>query len=220
MPQADFTPALRYRALTPLYDLAISAMTRERRWRGLLLAQVAPQSGDVIADIGCGTGTFAAMMAKAASGVRVIGIDPDGEVLERAARKAAAQDARIEFLQGYARDASHLLAGRGITKIVSSLVLHQVPLGEKRAGLVAMFAALRPGGSIHIADYGLQRTALMRLLFRQVQTLDGFENTTPNARGVVMDLLRDAGFANVVESHVIPTPTGSISIYRATKPGP
>jgi hypothetical protein len=46
-----------------------------------------------------------------------------------------------------------------------------------------------------VADYGLQRTPLMRLLFRQVQMVDGFALTTPNARGVLPSLMAQAGFA-------------------------
>ena len=103
-------------------------------------------------------------------------------------------------------------------KAVSSLVFHQVPLAGKRSGLAAMFDALRPGGELHIADYGLQRTPLMRFLFRQVQALDGRENTQPSAEGVLQGLMAEVGFEGVEECKVIPTPSGSISLYRARKP--
>lgn len=59
----------------------------------------------------------------------------------------------------------------------------------------------------------------MRLLFRQVQQLDGFENTQPNADGVLPALVEDAGFGDIGEVQVLPTPTGSISLLAATKPG-
>src|SRR2546428_6401368 len=102
-------------------------------------------------------------------------------------------------------------------KIVSSLVFHQVPMAEKRAGLAAMRAALLPGGELHVADYGLQRTALMRRLFRIVGAGDGYENTEPNARGVLPELMKEVGLRRVEETVVIPTPTGSISLYRAER---
>ena len=56
-------------------------------------------------------------------------------------------------------------------------------MAEKRAGLAAMRTALVPNGELHVADYGLHRTALMRQLFRIVQKGDGYENKEPNARG-------------------------------------
>lgn len=212
----SFTPALGHAALTPLYDLAIAAMTREGRWRGALLRQLAPRNDDVIVDVGCGTGSLLLLIARAAPQATLIGLDPDPAVLRRASAKADRAHARVAFEQGFARDAARLEAIRP-TKIVSSLVFHQIPLEEKDAGLRAMHAALPPGGELHIADYGLQRTSLMRRLFRQVQHLDGLENTTPNAEGVLPAIMSRAGFVEVEERAVIPTPTGSISIYFARK---
>lgn len=74
------------------------------------------------------------------------------------------------------------------------------------------------GGEVHIADYGLQRTPLMRGLFRTIiQNLDGRVNTQPNADGVLPQLMHTAGFRNVEETLVIPTPSGSISLYRGIR---
>jgi hypothetical protein len=88
---------------------------------------------------------------------------------------------------------------------------------EKQAGLASMHDALVPGGTLHVVDYGLQRTPLMRKLFRIVQEGDGYENTEPNARGVLPELMAAVGFRDVSEMHVVPTPTGSISVYRASR---
>lgn len=89
---------------------------------------------------------------------------------------------------------------------------------EKVAALAAMYAALEDGGELHIADYGLQRTPLMRALFRGViQNLDGRVNTESNARGVLPDLMRAAGFRSVEETLGIPTISGSISLYRGIR---
>jgi hypothetical protein len=58
----------------------------------------------------------------------------------------------------------------------------------------------------------------MRFLFRwTVQALDGLENTQPNADGILSSLLEDAGFTSPEETAVIPTLTGSISIFRSMK---
>lgn len=212
-----FTPALGHAALTPLYDFAIALMTREQRWRRALVQQIAPRNGDVIVDVGCGTGSLLLLLARAAPRATLIGVDPDQEVLRRAKAKAVRVQAQVRFEQGFAHDVASF-AAHAPTKIVSSLVFHQTSLAEKEQGLSAMLAALRPGGELHIADYGLQRTPLMRSLFRQVQRLDGFENTAPNAEGVLPMLMSKVGFADVDERAVIPTPTGSISLYFARKP--
>ncbi|GBG38537.1 class I SAM-dependent methyltransferase [Mycobacterium montefiorense] len=197
------------------YDALSFLLTNTRRWRPALLAQLAPVPGDVIADIGCGTGTQLRLLARDCPSATLIGIDPDAAIRERARAKLAGVSPPVELLAGYARDAAKLLGGRGVTKVLSSLVFHQVPVEEKRAGLAAMRETLRPGGSLHVADYGLQRTAKMRKRFRLVQKGDGFDNTEPNAQGVLPELMAEVGFDRVTEAQVFDTVSGSISIYHA-----
>src|SRR3546814_15063584 len=62
-----------------------------------------------------------------------------------------------------------IAALQGCDKIVSSLVFHQCPMEIKQAIAAQMHRLLRPGGQLFIADYGEQRSPLMRLLFRQIQ---------------------------------------------------
>ncbi len=212
----DFTPALGRTGLSGLYDPAIALLTRAGRWRRALFRQIAPTSGDRIVDIGCGTGTLALLLKRHAGGAVIIGLDPDPDILDRARRKADRERLAVTFEIGFARDTA--LIGEGsLTKATSSLVFHQTPMAEKRAGLAAILKALRPGGELHLADYGLQRTWLMRRFFRTVQALDGAENTQPNADGVLPELMKEAGFRDVEETLVVPTLTGSISLYRAVK---
>ncbi|PZO52824.1 MAG: SAM-dependent methyltransferase [Alphaproteobacteria bacterium] len=211
-----FTPALGRPEWTGFYDIAIAIATREGRWRRALLDEIAPQSDELIVDVGCGTGTMLLALKARSPGSRLVGLDPDPAVLARAEQKMRGRIDDIALLVGFARDAARLAPDAD--KVFSSLVFHQVPMAEKRAGFGAIFAALKPGGAFHLCDYGLQRTALMRTLFKQVQNLDGFENTEPNARGVLPALLHQAGFSDVEERLVVPTPTGSISIYFARKP--
>lgn len=211
----DFTPALGASEFSSAYDLAIATLTREKVWRRALLAQLDPQSGDVILDVGCGTGTFAVMIKRAFPDCEVVGIDPDPDILARATAKARKAGVAIRFEQGFARDADRF--GPVFTKVVSSLVFHQTPMAEKAAGLAAIRRALRPNASLHVADYGLQRTVLMRLLFRIIQRVDGHDNTQPNAEGVLPVLMEKAQFEGVIERRVVRTATGSISLYFALR---
>ncbi|WP_295132233.1 class I SAM-dependent methyltransferase [uncultured Reyranella sp.] len=215
----SYTPAAGHHWLTPFYDFGVAVLTREGRWRSALVEQLHPDPADVIVDIGCGTGSLLVRVGKTAPSVQLIGIDPDPAVLERARKRFVDAGLSIELHVGFARQTAKLLDGRRPTKILSSLVFHQVPMAEKKAALASTYAALGAGGELHIADYGRQRTRLMRVLFRSViQNLDGRLNTEPNARGVLPELMHGAGFRNVEETVVIPTLSGSISLYRAIRP--
>ncbi|PBC70248.1 ubiquinone/menaquinone biosynthesis C-methylase UbiE [Streptomyces sp. TLI_235] len=220
MTEQTFTPALGRFAPTRLYDPVIALM-RERLWRSLLAMHVAPRPGDVIVDVGCGTGSLALLLGRVEPQARIVGVDPDREVLAVARRKAAtavaAAGATPEWRVGLGDAVADIVGAGSADAVVSSLVLHQCPLAMKRAVLAAMFAVLRPGGRLVLADYGLQRTRAMRLAFRAVQFADGREDTQPNADGVLPHLMFEAGFRTVREAEVVPTVTGSISVYTARR---
>lgn len=213
-----YTPAAGHHWLTPFYDIGVAMLTRERQWRDALVRQLDPRANDTIIDIGCGTGSLILRIGRAAPSARLIGIDPDPAVMARARARFAAAGLSVELHVGFARQVAELVGSQRPTKIVSSLVFHQVPMAEKKAALASIFRALQTGGELHIADYGLQRTRLMRMLFRSIiQNLDGRANTEPNARGVLPDLMAASGFRNVEETSVTATPSGSISLYRAVR---
>lgn len=213
-PPREYTPALGANWLTPFYDFAIAAFTREGVWRRGVLELVDPRLEDRILDVGCGTGSLVAPLALTAD---VIGVDPDAKVLARAAQKAAASGGRARFIQGFL-SAEILPPEWSPTKIVSSLVLHQTPLAEKRR-IVGQIRDLLPvGGVFVLADYGRQPTVSQRFLFRQmVQRVDGATNTQPNVEGVLETLLAQAGFDGASPVRTIKTLTGAISLWRAVR---
>jgi ubiquinone/menaquinone biosynthesis C-methylase UbiE len=213
----DFVPALGKAGNIERYDAVLALMTREKRWRGELVKLVAPGAGETIVDIGCGTGTLAIALKAAAPTSIILGVDPDPDILDIARSKAGEADANILWFEAMGDALDQIGPLQQCDKIVSSLVLHQCPMDVKEAIVGQMWRLLKPGGGLYIADYGEQRSLLMRTLFRQVQMIDGFELTEPNARGCVPEILRGAGFRDVEEVRAIQTPTGSISLYRAER---
>lgn len=90
---------------------------------------------------------------------------------------------------------------------------------EAKTGLLAnALALLRPGGILFVADYGVQKTLLMQLLFNQVRSLDGYENTKANKDGMIPVLINGAGFVAIDEHWTVRTPSGSITLWTAQKP--
>ena len=218
MMETAYTPPLGVAALTPLYDRVLRVMTREATWRTRLVERIAPKEGDIILDVGSGTGSLAIALTAATPGCRVRGIDPDHDAVELAKKKAALAGSSATFEQGNL-DLPRTQNEGGVDTITCSLVLHQVPLAEKMRLLRAMFVRLRPGGQWFIADYGLQPNFIMRLAFRlTVQMLDGKSDTQPNADGVLPLLIEEAGFVGITLLDSFDTATGRIDIIRAEKP--
>lgn len=215
LPNGDrrFTPALGKVWLTPVYDAAITLLTRERAWRDALIRAAELKPFDKVIDVGSGTGTLLRQMMSSCPPAELLGVEPDPDVLAIAKRKFGSVSHMIQWHNGFL-DTLDLDRGWQPNKVISSLVLHQVPLEQKRAILEQISALLTPGGMVLIADYMRQESPLMRRLFRMsVQQLDGIEDTQPNADGLIEDHLREL-FEGAERLQVFPTATGAISLWR------
>ena len=220
-PQGDraFTPALAKAWLTPVYDLTNALFTRERTWRRAVVRAANLAPGDHLIDVGSGTGSLLRDLMISCPQAGLIGVEPDPAALAIARRKFGAGADLIRWRNGIL-DTLDLTARWQPNKIVSSLLFHQVPPGEKRAILERMHMLLQPGGMVLVADYMAQESALMRKLFRAtVQQLDGVEDTQPNADGIVERLLAEI-FTDAERLNIIPTATGAISLWRGYEKGP
>lgn len=212
-----YTPPAGYHFLTPLYDIGVRISTRETLWRTALVELISPKEDDVLLDIGAGTGSLALSLARKNPVTRYFGIDPDLAAIEVASNKTRAAGIRAEFKHALF-SAEAVAAWPPPSVATLCLVLHQVPLDEKLRLLREIHAVLRPGGRLYIADYGEQRSWLMRKLFRAtIQKLDGLTDTQPNADGVLMPLMIEGDFSQVCEVRQFETITGSISILEGTK---
>lgn len=212
MAKETYTPPLGYNFLTPLYDLAIRHLTRESAWRPALARQINPVPGDRILDVGCGTGSLLAILADKCPEASYVGLDPDTAALERASKKI--DGCNTSLIPGFLSKEA-LPSGWQPTKITSSLMFHQVSLFEKSEIAEIMRSLLIPGGELHIADYAMQKSLLMRAAFRMtVQQLDGVEDTKHNAGGILERILVAPGYMTE-KTLTFPTASGSIAIFRA-----
>lgn len=213
--QSRYVPALGYRWLTALYDPVVALTTRERTFKGRLIAQAKLAPGMDVLDLGCGTGTLAIRALQQEPGLGVIGLDGDPQMLARADQKAKHAGARIEFQRGLAQalpfpDAS-------FDRVLSSLFLHHLSPGDKLATLRETRRVLRSAGELHVADWGRPTSFWMRLAFYSIQALDGFENTRDHATGRIPSFIAGAGFQAVRETGTLSTVYGTISFWSAQK---
>jgi len=207
-----YVPAFGRAGLTALYDPVVAVTMREGTWRPAAVARLTEGlgSGSLVLDVGAGTGSSTGLIA-AATGGRVIGIDGDGEILERARRKVPAPDvtwahARADELpvDSGTADAAHI-----------SLVLHHLTRRGKAGALAELRRVLVPGGRLVVADFG-RPAGLTRIGFAGIRVLDGFETTAEHARGEIPGLIRAAGFAEVEVFDRLDTVWGRLELIAAS----
>lgn len=107
-----------------------------------LVELLAPQMGERILDLGCGTGALTAEIAE--RGAEILGVDQSEEMISQARKKFPAL--RFEVL-----DARQLRFGAEFDAVFSNAVLHWIPEAEQV--VVGVAQALKSGGRF-VAEFG------------------------------------------------------------------
>ena len=213
--QSQFIPALRYDWLTRLYDPLIRLTTRETAFKGRLVEITHVQTGHHVLDLGCGTGTLALLIQKTHAGARVFGVDGDLKVLKIAQGKAVSSGSHLLLNAGLVFELPYPI--NQFDRVFSTLLFHHLPQEAKQWTLVETLRVLKPGGNLCVVDWGKPTNRLMRILFFLVQLLDGFTTTTDNVKGMLSELMQDAGFAEVREVNHFNTLFGTLRLTIAGK---
>jgi ubiquinone/menaquinone biosynthesis C-methylase UbiE len=208
-----YVPATRWPAFTRLYDPILASAMREGRWRAELLRRLGPDlpDGGTVVDIGCGTGTFALALKERSPDARIVGVDGDEEILGLAQAKPGA--AQIEWREGLAQELPVPDGGADVVTI--SLVLHHLLPEDKRRALAEARRIVKPGGCLHVADWGRPADPLMSAAFFVAQAIDGFDRTADHRAGRLPAFVAEAGFAPVESYGRFRTGFGVVELLRA-----
>ena len=213
---SKYVPALGFHWFTPCYDAVVGATTRERRFKHALIRQAKIETGQRVLDLACGTGTLAIWLKQACPGAEVVGVDGDSAVLSRAARKARQAAVSLQFAEALSYALPYPPAC--FDRVVSSLFFHHLSWADKQRTAEEIYRVLRPGGQLHVADWGKAGNGAMRGLFLAIQLLDGFSNTQDNVAGRLIELFENAGFVEVAQRQSFSTLFGTLALYSARKP--
>jgi len=111
------------------------------------------QAGDVVLDIGSGSGTDSLLVSTLAGSGRVYALDMTGAMLDKLRRNAAAMGTdRVQALEGNAEEIP--LSDASVDVVTSNGVLNLVP--DKRRAFAEIARVLRPHGRLQVSDIALR----------------------------------------------------------------
>ena len=214
--EKSYLPALRFRALTRVYDPLVRWTTREDDYKRRLIEQARPRAGQRILDLGCGTGTLALMVRQVEPGTEVVGLDADPEMLSQAEAKARRATLSVRFDEG--RSDALPYGNESFDRVLATLFFHHLTDEVKEATIAEVARVLRPGGELHVADWGPPQDPLMRMASWQIRLLDGREPTETVIAGALPDLFEAGGLREATITDRFRTAFGTLALYRAARP--
>jgi S-adenosylmethionine-diacylgycerolhomoserine-N-methlytransferase len=157
-----------YRRQRHIYDVT-------RRYyllgRDQLIANLRPQAGATVMEIGCGTGRNLILAASKYPKARFFGIDVSTEMLTSAISNISRQnlEGRIRVAHGDAAafDSQPLFGIQRFDHVIVSYSLSMIP--DWHRVLEGAMSHLKPGGRLHVVDFGSQKQmpAPIRALLRR-----------------------------------------------------
>jgi len=211
-----YIPALSYDRLTFLYDPVVRWTTREEAFKTALIEQSQIQPGQFVLDLACGTGTLTLSLKQNHPHATVIGIDGDPAILKQATAKAQKANIDVKLDEGLSYELPY--TDQSFDCVVSSLFFHHLTRRNKLRTLAEVWRVLKPGGELHIADWGVAHNALMKAASRFIQLLDGSETTADSFGGLLPSFIQEAGFTDVKETRHFNSLFGTIRLHKACKP--
>jgi ubiquinone/menaquinone biosynthesis C-methylase UbiE len=205
----DYVPAAGHDHFLRFYD-PLTKLLGAERIRARLLDAAGIAAGEDVLDLGCGTGELALALARRVPGVRIVGLDPDPKALALAEQKSRAAGLAIEWQRGYAGRAP--FPARSFDHVISSLMIHHLPVAQKQEAFRDVTRLLRPGGRFHLLDFGPPKSRLESALTAVFHQGDSVRD---NLAGRLPEHMRAAGLADVREVESLRTLFGRASLYAA-----
>jgi ubiquinone/menaquinone biosynthesis C-methylase UbiE len=214
MSEADRTyiPAAGHDWLLPLYDPLVKLMGGESAHRQLV-DQADLQPGQRILEIGCGTGNLAILVKTVYPAVEIVGLDPDQKALDRARQKADRRRVTVQLDRGFSDELPY--PDESYDRVLSAFMFHHLKRDEKEQSLHEIRRVLRPGGSLHLLDFGGahdRSDGFLAHLFHRS------EHVRDNSGDTILALMRQAGLDDPTVVAHQRTIFGRIFYYHASQP--
>jgi len=215
MAETKFISALRFKWLTPLYDFFIRITMPEKSIKQSLIDNAYLTDYANVLDFGCGTATLTIMAKEYRALIKITGIDIDKSILAKANEKINSQ--KLDIILTAYNGEQLPFEDSDFDRVISCLVFHHLETPVKLKVLAELCRVTKKDGQLIIADFGRSDSWLQRLLFNTIRGLDGFKPTGANAKGLMPQLIADAGFSNPAIKKKFRTIFGEVQIYKAIK---
>ena len=100
-------------------------------------------------------------------------------------------------------------------RVISCLMIHHLTAPNKLKAFQEVFRILKPGGEFHLLDFGKPTSLGMRLISILIARM---EEAGDNIRGLLPDMLRQAGLSDIVETRHFKTLFGELIHYQSILP--
>jgi ubiquinone/menaquinone biosynthesis C-methylase UbiE len=175
--------------IAPRYDALRPLSTGDRARLEAMLREAGLQAGDLVVEVGCGTGRLTLPLASL-SPARVMGVDAEAKMLDVARAKDGA--ARVEWMKG---SAYRLPVGDGEATLVMMVMVAHLLRQRVRAFSEAR-RVLRPGGRLSLWTFTPRHVEefYLNAYFPSIALID--RPRFPPVKALTAELGR-AGFADV-----------------------
>lgn len=214
---AKYVHALGFRGLDSLYDPLIRVFMREMKFKRRLVEQADIQAGHRVLDLGCGTATLTILIKQTHPEAEVTGLDGDAKILQIAGDKIARAGLDVSLDCGMSFDLPY--PDGSFDRVLTCLMLHHLTRADRVRTLLELLRVLRPGGELHIADWGVPANPWARTMAWLVGKLDGAERVEDNIKGRLPLLLAESGYAHVRRHGQLGTILGTLSFLSGAKLG-
>jgi len=210
--QRTYIPAAGHDWLLPLYDPFVRLMGGESAHRQLI-DQAQLQPGQRVVEIGCGTGNLTMLVKALHPAVEVVGLDPDPKALDRARCKADRQRVVLQLDRGFSDELPY--PNESYDRVLSAFMFHHLSRDERRQTLHEVRRVLRPGGSLHVLDFGRTHDRSGGIL---AHLLHRGERLRDNSAETILGLMQEVGFVHPTEAAHRRTVLGRIFFCHAFQP--
>lgn len=206
----DYMPGCSHDALLPFYDI-VQRLAGIPALHKRLVDQADIGDTDAVLEVGCGTGNLTLLAKSLHREAELTGADPDPLALARARQKATARGLDVCLDQAYGQDLPY--TDGSFDHVLSAFMLHHLGSDVKGGMLREANRVLRPGGWLHLVDFGGRMSRSdgpMARLQRRSSLLRG------NLGDAIPTRLREAGFVELREQAVVTRRIGRATFYQAT----